>query len=268
MPCSSCQRRNVQATEQRNVSSNATSMNGNQNRGGETVASASPNSSVGVQEGGAIASANSGAIASTNSGAISSAKSGANLGLSTFASRHSAFIDPVNQYSTTALKNSPIPKSVNEEKGENSSSISGGSGSSKLENINSSFDPRDYALGKDAASVEEAKAMMGFITELTEKNFVSTTTAHLTFVKFFVPWCGHCARLAPIWEELARRTDDLNNVKIAEVDCHHSQKICDAQGIDGYPSLVLFKNGKKVEEYAGKRTLKEFLNYINKHNGS
>jgi len=265
-------------------------MNGNQNRGGETVASASVNSSVGVKEGGAIASAiastNSGSIASSNSGAIasansdansgviSSAKSGANLGLSTFASRHSAFIDPVNHYSTTALKNSPIPRSVNEEIGENSSSggsgggSSGGSGSSKLENINSSFDPRDYALGKDAASVEEAKAMMGFITELTEKNFASTTTAHLTFVKFFVPWCGHCARLAPIWEELARRTDDLNNVKIAEVDCHHSQKICDAQGIDGYPSLVLFKNGKKVEEYSGKRTLKEFLNYINKHNGS
>jgi len=263
MPCSSCQRRNVQAAEQRNISSNATSMNGNQNRVDETVASASANSSAEVKDGGANSGVNSG----VNSGAISGAKSGVKLGLSSFASRNSAFIDPIYNNSTTALKNSPILSSVNREESDTTSSSSESS-SSKLENINSSFDPRDYALGKDAASVEEAKATMGFITELTEKDFASTTTSHITFVKFFVPWCGHCARLAPIWEELARKTDDLNNVKIAEVDCNHSQKICAAQGIDGYPSLVLYKNGKKVEEYSGKRTLKEFLNYINKHSGS
>merc|ERR1711970_505705 len=101
-------------------------MNGNQNRVDETVASASPNSSVGVKEGGASASAIATANSGANSGAISGAKSGANLGLSTFASRHSAFIDPVNHYRTTALKNSPIPRSVSEGVDENSSSSSSG----------------------------------------------------------------------------------------------------------------------------------------------
>ncbi len=56
--------------------------------------------------------------------------------------------------------------------------------------------------------------------------------------------CGHCKRLAPIWNELAglHLTGD---VKIAEVDCTTSDRLC-ATDVKGYPTLIMYKNGVKV----------------------
>lgn len=144
-----------------------------------------------------------------------------------------------------------------------SSGASDKSGDGDEGNFNSSFSPSQFA-GLDAMSGDAEKAIMGFITQLTERNFDSMIKSNVAFVKFFVPWCGHCARLAPLWESLAEKAESAN-VKIAEVDCSKQGKLCDAQGLNGYPSMVLYKGGRKVEEYSGKRTVNDMLEYVKKH---
>ena len=37
------------------------------------------------------------------------------------------------------------------------------------------------------------------------------------FVKFYAPWCRHCKKLAPTWNELAKA--DLNGTRVGDVDC-------------------------------------------------
>lgn len=37
------------------------------------------------------------------------------------------------------------------------------------------------------------------------------------FIKFFAPWCGHCKKLTPTWEELHQLHGSKFNV--AKVDC-------------------------------------------------
>ena len=67
----------------------------------------------------------------------------------------------------------------------------------------------------------------------------------VTFVKFFAPWCGHCKRLAPTWEELAAKYADAEGVTIAKVDCtaegNTNKELCDGQDVRYYFSYSLAK---------------------------
>ena len=47
------------------------------------------------------------------------------------------------------------------------------------------------------------------------KDFLSKEGVH--FVKFYAPWCGHCQKLALVWEELAGYYKENSLVHIIKV---------------------------------------------------
>ena len=82
-------------------------------------------------------------------------------------------------------------------------------------------------------------------------------------VKFFAPWCGHCKRLAPTYEELAQKMTENEEVIIAEVDCTQNQELCQANGVRGYPTVLLFKgNVEEGKKFTGPRTLEELSKFV------
>jgi thioredoxin domain-containing protein 5 len=107
------------------------------------------------------------------------------------------------------------------------------------------------------------------VAKLDNDNFEEETKSGVAFVKFFAPWCGHCKRLAPTWEELAKKYKDNKGVVIGHVDCTAADNInrplCDAQGVKGFPTLHIYKDGAKAEEYSGKRGLGELIEFVEKH---
>ena len=66
------------------------------------------------------------------------------------------------------------------------------------------------------------------MVNLTTDNYASSIASGGTwFVKYYAPWCGHCKKLAPTWEELSGAVPE--GVHVAHVDCTVAQDICTSQ---------------------------------------
>lgn len=86
---------------------------------------------------------------------------------------------------------------------------------------------------KETKSEEESEGGGGGMVTLNSENFQSGIAQGLSFVKFFAPWCGHCKRLAPIWNELNKKIEGVSNVRLAKVDCtqENSKELCNEQEV-------------------------------------
>lgn len=100
------------------------------------------------------------------------------------------------------------------------------------------------------------------VVKLTPDNYDSVVNdpSKDVFVKFFAPWCGHCVRMAPAWEELAGKAGD---VVIAEVDASAHQELAQKNGIRGFPTIKLFTKANKAGvNYQGARDVSGFESFL------
>lgn len=70
----------------------------------------------------------------------------------------------------------------------------------------------------------------------------------LVVVDFAAVWCGPCKRLAPQLEALAKKTPDALFYK---VDVDENSETAEKYEITGMPTIIFFKNGKKVATVVG-----------------
>jgi protein disulfide-isomerase-like protein len=79
-----------------------------------------------------------------------------------------------------------------------------------------------------------------------------------TFAKFYAPWCGHCKKLTPVWEELSERTD--LGARIARIDCTSNRAVCTKYGVQAFPTLLFFDD-RKIYRYSGARSLEALASW-------
>lgn len=70
-------------------------------------------------------------------------------------------------------------------------------------------------------------------------------------VDFWAPWCGPCRAIAPILDKLAGEYD--GRLTIAKVNTDEQIRWASQFGIQGIPTLIVFKNGEEVERLVGSR---------------
>merc|ERR1712181_93029 len=97
---------------------------------------------------------------------------------------------------------------------------------------------------------------------LVSSNFASVAMAEGkdVFVEFYAPWCGHCKKLAPIWDELGEHFKEDDSVVIAKIDMTANELA--TVSARGFPTLKLFKADNTVVDYSGGRTLEDFIKFL------
>ncbi|KAJ3551938.1 hypothetical protein NM688_g4423 [Phlebia brevispora] len=108
------------------------------------------------------------------------------------------------------------------------------------------------------------------VLELTPDNFDdSVGKGKPALVEFFAPWCGHCKKLAPTYEQLADAFEkQKEKVVIAKVDADAHKDLAQRYGVTGYPTLKWFEaSGGDPETYSGGRELLDLANFITTKSG-
>ena len=75
-------------------------------------------------------------------------------------------------------------------------------------------------------------------------------------VDFWAVWCGPCRAIGPIVEELA--DDYKGRVKIGKMNVDEHRKVPGQFRITSIPTLLVFKDGKVVQQIVGARPKRDF----------
>jgi thioredoxin 1 len=105
------------------------------------------------------------------------------------------------------------------------------------------------------------------ILTLTDSNFdteVKKPGAPI-LVDFWAEWCGPCRMVAPILEQLS--DEYTGKVRIGKVNVDDHNALAGKYGIQSIPTLLLFKDGKVVEQYIGAAPRDVLVRLIDKHLG-
>ena len=79
-------------------------------------------------------------------------------------------------------------------------------------------------------------------------------------VDFFATWCGPCKMLSPLLEEIA---EENPNVLVLKIDVDEVGVLAARYGIQSIPTLMLFKNGQRVETRIGYQNKNQLVAFIN-----
>lgn len=85
----------------------------------------------------------------------------------------------------------------------------------------------------------------------------------LVLVDFWAPWCAPCRMVGPIVEEISEEYGD--KVVVSKVNVDENQDLAAKYGVQSIPTILLFKDGEKVDSVIGARPKSDYDNLIEKH---
>lgn len=105
----------------------------------------------------------------------------------------------------------------------------------------------------------------GLVLELTDTNFDEQIQANHgpILVDFWASWCGPCKKIAPALNELAREL--YGSARVAKVNVDENEDLASRFCVRSIPMLVVFKDGRIVDQMIGAVPKDEIRRLLQKH---
>ena len=102
--------------------------------------------------------------------------------------------------------------------------------------------------------------------KINDQNFKEEVleSDQLVLVDFWAPWCGPCKMLGPILEKLAEEYED-KDLKVAKLNVDENKKTASEYGVNGIPTMFLFKDGEVIHKMVGVKPLDILKQEIDKY---
>jgi protein disulfide-isomerase A1 len=116
-----------------------------------------------------------------------------------------------------------------------------------------------YTVSAEEAAADEAPSDVHVLKTDTFESFVKENP--LVLAEFYAPWCGHCKALAPEYEDAATKLKE-KGIPLAKIDCTAEAELCEKHGVQGYPTVKVFRGPDSSSPFGGQRKSDAIVSYM------
>ena len=102
-----------------------------------------------------------------------------------------------------------------------------------------------------------------FTDDNFEAEVIARSNSVPVLVDFFAAWCGPCRLQGPIIDEVAGLIGE--KAAVGKLDTEESGQTAVKYGVMSIPNLMIFRNGKVVENLVGLQTKESLVDALKKH---
>ena len=101
------------------------------------------------------------------------------------------------------------------------------------------------------------------VKHVNETEFKDVAASGVVVVDFSATWCGPCKMLAPVYDEASE--DMADKATFLKVDIDESPNLAQQYGIVSVPSVVVLKDGVRVDMTVGFQPKEAIVQFVEKN---